>query len=85
LNLDEHPEWVQALDRIIKAKGYDDEKIFKIASLKLMKYASLCFENVKQQRARDGKRKIKSWEKLKSLMNKRSEANFTPILVQEST
>ena len=71
LNSDEFLEWVQAMDRIFETKGYDDEKIFKIASLKLTRYASLWFENVKKQRAREGKRKINSWEKLKSLMNKR--------------
>jgi len=71
LNPVEFLEWVQPLDRIFEAKGYDDEKSFKIASLKLTRYASLWFENVKKQRARDGKRKINSWEKLKSLMNKR--------------
>jgi len=37
-----------SLDRIFKAKGYDDEKSFKIASLKLPSYASLWFENIKK-------------------------------------
>jgi len=59
------------MDQIFEAKGYDDEKSFKIASLKLTRYASLLFENVKKQRSREGKRKINSWEKLKCLMNKR--------------
>ena len=60
LNPDEYLEWVQAMDRIFEAKGYDDEKSFKIASLKLTRYASLWFENIKKQRAREGKRKINS-------------------------
>ena len=71
LNPDEFLEWVQAMDRIFEAKCYNDEKSFKVASLKLTRYASLWFENIKKQRAREGKRKINSWEKLKSLMNKR--------------
>ena len=33
LNPDEYLEWVKALDRIFEAKGHDDEKSFKIASL----------------------------------------------------
>ena len=49
LNADEYLKWVQALDRIFQAKGYNDEKSFKVASLKLMRYASLWFENVKKQ------------------------------------
>ena len=64
-NPDEHLEWLQALDRIFKAKGYDDGKSFKTASLKLKRYASLWFENLKNQKARDGKRRINSWRNLK--------------------
>jgi len=60
LNPDEYLEWVQVLDRIFKAKGYDDERSFKVASLKLTRYASLWFENIKKQRATEGKRKINS-------------------------
>ena len=71
LNPDEYLKWVQALDQIFEAKGYDDETSFKIAILKLTRDAYLWFENVQKQRARDGKRKISSWEKLKCLMNKR--------------
>ena len=59
------------MDRIFEAKGYDDKKSFKINSLKLIRYASLWFENLKKQRASDGKRKVNSWEKLKTFMNKR--------------
>jgi len=70
-NPDEYLEWVQALDRIFEAKGYDDAKSFKIASLRLTRYASLWFENLKKQRARDGKRRINSWEKLKTHMNRK--------------
>jgi len=71
LNPDENLEWVQALDQIFEAKAYDDERSFKGASLKLTRYASLRFENIKKQRARGGKRRINSLEKLKTHMNKR--------------
>ena len=43
LDPDEYLEWVQALERIFEAKGSDDEKSFKISSLKLIRYASLWF------------------------------------------
>jgi len=46
LNPDEYLEWVQAMDQIFEAKGYNDERSFKVASLKLTRYASLRFENV---------------------------------------
>jgi len=48
-NQNEYLEWVQALDWIFEAKGYGDEKSFKIGSLKLIRYASLWFEYVKKQ------------------------------------
>jgi len=70
-NLDEYLEWVQAFNQIFAAKGYDDVKIFKIASLKLTSYATLWFENLMKQRARDGERRIHSWEKLKTHMNRK--------------
>jgi len=59
------------MDRIFEAKGYNDERSFKVASLKLTRYASVWFENIKKQMAREANRKINSWEKLKPLMNKR--------------
>jgi len=49
-NPDEYLELVQALDRIFEANGYDDVKSFKIASIKLIRYASLWFENLKKQK-----------------------------------
>jgi len=62
---------VQAVDRIFEAKGYDDANSFKITDLKLIRCASLWFENLKKQRAWDGKKRINSWEKLKTHMNRK--------------
>jgi len=58
------------LDRIFEAIGYNDEKNLNVASLKFTRYASLCFEKLKKQRVKDGKRRINSFDKLKILMNK---------------
>ena len=41
LNLDLYIEWIQPLERFFKIKEYSDEKVFKVAVLKLKKYASL--------------------------------------------
>ena len=70
-NLDEYLEWAQALDRIFEAKGYDDARSFKIAGLKLTRYASLLFENLKNQRARDDNQRVNSWKKLKTHMKRK--------------
>jgi len=47
-------------------KEYNDEK-----SLKLKGYASLWYEHLKKNRAREAKAKIKRWSKLKKHMDKR--------------
>ena len=59
------------MERFFEIKDYDDEKAFKVVVLKLKKCASLGYENIKRQRAREGKPWIRTWSKLKKLMNKR--------------
>jgi len=71
LNRDLFIEWIQALEHFFEIKVYSDERAFKVASLKLKKYASLWYENVKNQRAKEGKPRIQTWSKLKNLMTKR--------------
>ena len=70
LNPDLFIEWIQTLERFFEVKEYSNEKPFKVAILKLKKYASLWYENVKKQRGREGKPWIKTWSKLKRLMSK---------------
>jgi len=41
LNSDLFIKWMQALERFFEIKEYFDEKAFKVAILKLKKYASL--------------------------------------------
>jgi len=71
LNPEVFLEWMQSIERFFDIKEYSDEMAFKIAILKLIKYASLWYENIKKQRIRDGKSRIKTWSKLKRLMTKR--------------
>lgn len=42
-----------------------------MAMLKFKDYASLWWENIKKQRSKEGKDKVRSWEKLKKLLKKR--------------
>ncbi|XP_074298818.1 uncharacterized protein LOC141629768 [Silene latifolia] len=58
-------------ERVFEYKEYDEHKQFKVAILKLTKYASLWYENLKKQRKRDKKSKIDSWEKLKKHLMRR--------------
>ena len=64
-------EWIQALEWIFAFKGYSDEKAFKVAILKLKGIASHWYENVRRQRAREGRTRMKTWSKLQKLMTKR--------------
>ncbi|KAK9698053.1 hypothetical protein RND81_08G079400 [Saponaria officinalis] len=64
-------DWICQTERIFEYKDYDERKKFKVATLKLTKYASLWYENMKRQRRRDGKPKVETWEKLKKHLTKR--------------
>ena len=61
---------MQSIERFFHVKEYCDEKAFKAAIHKLEIYAFLGYESTKKQRARDGKCKVRTWTKLKKLMDK---------------
>ena len=62
---------VQSMERIFKLKEYNDEKAFKLIILNVKGYASLLYENLKRNRGREAKSKIKTWSKLKKNMEKK--------------
>jgi len=45
LNPNLYIEWIKALEKFFQIKEYLDEKAFKVAVLKLKRYASLWYEN----------------------------------------
>nr|XP_043612553.1 uncharacterized protein LOC122584456 [Erigeron canadensis] len=51
---------VQIMERIMEIKGYDDRNGFKVAVMKLSKYASAWYENMKGEREYNGKSKVKT-------------------------
>lgn len=67
-------DWLSEIERVFEFKGYSDEKKCKVAILKFKGYASLWWENVrkkKRERERERKNRVRSWDKLKSMMKKR--------------
>ncbi|XP_074315568.1 uncharacterized protein LOC141651769 [Silene latifolia] len=64
-------DWIRQAERVFEYKEYDDKKQFKVAILKLTKYAYLWYENLKKQRKKEGKDKIESWIKLKKHLMRR--------------
>ena len=65
---DEFIYWLQTMERIFNFKKFLEYKKVKLVALKLKTYASLWWEN---QRAREGKTKIRYWEKMKGELKMR--------------
>ena len=53
LELETYLHWIQAIERIFELNEYNDEKDFKLAILKTKGDASLWYENLKKNRARE--------------------------------
>ncbi|XP_074278242.1 uncharacterized protein LOC141601835 [Silene latifolia] len=68
---EDYLEWERKIECMFEFKDLSDEKSCKYAILKLSKNASLWYENLKSERAREGKEKITSWETLKRKLRKR--------------
>lgn len=65
LQPDEFVDWLQTVERVFEYKEIPEEQKVKIVAVKLKKHASIWWENVKRRREREGKSKIKTWEKMR--------------------
>lgn len=80
-NAEMYLDWEKAMDRYFDFKETPDEEKFKIAKLKLSKAAAEWLVGVQEQRVKEEKSKIKSWEKLKKkLRRKYVSKNYTQQL-----
>jgi len=71
LDPDDFLEWIQTVERVFEYKEVPDEQKVKIIALKLRKYASLWWTNLLTKRARQGKGKIRTWDKMKAKLKGR--------------
>ncbi|XP_039686533.1 uncharacterized protein [Medicago truncatula] len=71
LHPDEFVDWLQTVERVFEYKEILEEKKVKIIAVKLKKHASIWWENLKMKRAREGKSKIKTWEKMRRELSKK--------------
>ena len=71
LDPDDFLEWIQTVERVFEYKEVPDEQKVKIIALKLRKYASLWWTNLLTKRARQGKAKIRTWDKMKAKLKGR--------------
>ena len=75
LNPDDFLDWLHTVERVFDYKDIPDDKKVKLVALKLRKYASIWWSNVLTKRARKGKGKIRSWEKMKEKLK----SKFLPV------
>lgn len=71
LNPDEFLDWLNEVEPVFEFKEFFDVKKCKVAVPRSSDYASVWWENVRKQRDRERKDKVRSWEELKLLMKKR--------------
>ena len=71
LDPDEFIEWLQTVERIFEYKEVPEDKKVKLVALKLRRYASLWWTNLLAKRARQGKGKIRTWEKMRTKLKAR--------------
>ena len=68
-------DWLITVERIFEFKDYSEERKVKLVLIKLKGYASLWWENLKREREREGRSRIRTWEKMKRELKKHFLAN----------
>ena len=71
LDPDEFLEWLQAVERAFEFKEVPEDQKVKLVALKLKGFASLWWTNLLAKRVRQGKEKIRTWDKMKSKLKAR--------------
>ncbi|XP_048496345.1 uncharacterized protein LOC125495615 [Beta vulgaris subsp. vulgaris] len=64
-------EWICQFEKLMDYKRFDEHKAFKVAHLKITRYASIWFESLRNKRIRDGDPRIDTWDELKRQLKKR--------------
>jgi Retrotransposon gag protein len=64
-HLDEFIDWLHTVERVFDVKNLSHEQKVKLVDIKLRKYASIWWEHVRNRRVREGKPKIRTWDKMK--------------------
>ncbi|GJW49330.1 putative reverse transcriptase domain, zinc finger, CCHC-type, aspartic peptidase domain protein [Tanacetum coccineum] len=64
-------DWLRTVDRIFDLRDTPDPIKVKLVAIRLKKSASLWWDHVQNQRYREGKHRVESWDKMKRLMKKK--------------
>jgi len=62
---------MQTVERIFEFKEISEDKKVKLVALKLRKYVSVWWTNLLAKRVRQGKGKIRTWEKMRAKLKAR--------------
>lgn len=68
---DDFIDWLNTVERIFDYKNVADDRKVKLVAIKLKKHASIWWEHLKKQRAREGKQRIVTWQKMKKELKKK--------------
>jgi Retrotransposon gag protein/Zinc knuckle len=68
---DEFIDWLNMVERVFEYQYVPEKENVKIVAIKLKKYTSIWWEQLKMKRAREGKQKIKTWEKMVKELRKK--------------
>ncbi|GJW38288.1 reverse transcriptase domain-containing protein [Tanacetum coccineum] len=68
---DDFLDWLRTVDCIFDLRDTPDPIKVKLVAIRLKKYASLWWDHVQNQRYREGKHRVESWDKMKRLMKKK--------------
>ncbi|OMO69839.1 reverse transcriptase [Corchorus capsularis] len=61
---DDFLEWLHTVERIFQYQDVPENKQVKLVAIKFRKHASLWWENLRMQRERKGKEKVRTWDKM---------------------
>ncbi|GKV27101.1 hypothetical protein SLEP1_g36308 [Rubroshorea leprosula] len=65
LQPNEFIDWLYTVECVFELKDIPDDKRVKLVAIKLKKHASIWWENLKRSREREGRNKIRTWEKMR--------------------
>nr|GFC43337.1 hypothetical protein [Tanacetum cinerariifolium] len=74
---DDFLDWLRTVDRIFDLRDTPDHIKVKLVAIRLKKSTFLWWDHVQNQRYREGKHRVESWDKMKRLMEKK-------VLAQEN-
>ncbi|XP_061344654.1 uncharacterized protein LOC133290573 [Gastrolobium bilobum] len=72
---DEFIDWLHTVERVFDIRDLTKDQKVKLVAIKLRKHASYWWEHIKKQQKKEGKSKIRSWDKMKKLLQQK----FLPI------